>query len=303
MEADTKSRVVGCVESIFRAVLAILLYLLPAFPVLFVFRLLNITSRVYTGVYSAATSLLTIVIFILADRLLRKSNDSFIVKDKLDATQIISVVVIAMGLVGMVYCYLEFADIIAEYIDSLKEKVVEYEDAMDRFKDVEETAVPLWDSIIYMFSMVILIPLSEELVFRGAVLGSLRRGFKPWTAILLSALVFGIMHGISMHIVYALICGIIMGACYYFTNSIYASFLIHGVFNLIGSCIPFFFDLGFAGSGNIRVGTILTMRYSCIGMMLPAVFAYMLLLTRHRMKTGKYKPVIEAKAEETDEQT
>ncbi|MCR4689609.1 MAG: CPBP family intramembrane metalloprotease [Saccharofermentans sp.] len=290
MEAVTKSKIARGIEALFRAVLAILLYLLPAFPVSFAFMALNKSTNVYNGLYSATTAIVTIILFIAVNKVLSRSNDSFIAHDRLDKISVISLIAIALGLIGMVYCYLDIADVISEYIDSFKEKVAEYGEAMDRFSDVEEEAVPLWDSVIYMISMVILIPLTEELVFRGAVLGSLRRGFKPWTAIVLSALIFGLMHGISMHIGYALICGLIIGACYYFTNSIYASFMIHAIFNLVGSAVPFFMDLNlFEIDPQIRHGIQATMNYICIGMMIPAVCAYLLLMTKHRIKDGDIK--------------
>ena len=300
---EGSNKFIDSIESLFRAVLSIMLYLVPAIPVLYLFDKLNTSKTVYQGVYSAIVSLLTICLFIGVNQILKKSNDSFIVRDRLDIVQVMCIIVIALGLVGMVYCYLTFADVISDFLESLKDKIEEYNESVDRLSEVEQYHVPLWDSILYIFDLTILIPFSEELVFRGAVLGSLKRGFRPWLAIVLSAVIFGLMHGISMHIGYAVICGLVMGAVYHMTNSIFASFLIHSIFNFLGSCIPFFFDLQLFGvTDGLRYVTVRAMWYGCIGMMLPAIFAYILLLTRYRMKTGKNKALIETKAEEKNEQ-
>ena len=64
-------------------------------------------------------------------------------------------------------------------------------------------------------------PLLEEVLFRGAIQGLLMRYFgRPWLAIILSALVFGIFHMNPVQIVYATLLGIVLGWIYYRTGSL-----------------------------------------------------------------------------------
>ena len=77
-------------------------------------------------------------------------------------------------------------------------------------------------------------PVFEELVFREVMLGSMvRRGVRPWVAILLSAFLFGAVHGDLPQILFAMPMGVLLGLLYYRTGSIVLSSLMHIVNNSI----------------------------------------------------------------------
>lgn len=72
-----------------------------------------------------------------------------------------------------------------------------------------------------VLSLAILAPLLEEVLFRGAIQGLLMRFFgRPWPAILISALLFGVFHLNPVQIVYATLLGIVLGWIYYRTGSL-----------------------------------------------------------------------------------
>lgn len=48
--------------------------------------------------------------------------------------------------------------------------------------------------VLLAIGVVVLAPIAEELFFRGLVFRGLRRWAKPWTAIVLSAVIFGVVH-------------------------------------------------------------------------------------------------------------
>lgn len=74
-------------------------------------------------------------------------------------------------------------------------------------------------------------PIAEELIFRGAMCGGmLRRGVKPWAAILVSAAIFGLIHMNPAQIPAAFCLGILFGIVYYRTHSIIPACLLH-IFN------------------------------------------------------------------------
>jgi len=91
----------------------------------------------------------------------------------------------------------------------------------------------------------ILAPLAEEAVFRGAVLRVLLRLFDKkwhWIAIVISAILFGLVHGNVQQFVHATLIGLILGWMYYRTDSILPGVLFHWVNNsaayVISNLIP-----------------------------------------------------------------
>lgn len=82
----------------------------------------------------------------------------------------------------------------------------------------------------------ILAPLAEELVFRGAILRVLLTLFSKrlhWVAILISALIFGAVHGNVPQFVHATLIGLILGWMYYRTDSIIPGVVFHWINNTV----------------------------------------------------------------------
>jgi len=75
-------------------------------------------------------------------------------------------------------------------------------------------------------------PIAEEIGFRGVLLdGLLKTQCRPWLAILISALVFGLFHGIGVQFFGAMLFGIMVGWLYWRTGSIIPGIIIHVVNN------------------------------------------------------------------------
>ena len=98
------------------------------------------------------------------------------------------------------------------------------------------------------FSICILAPIVEELFFRGVVERILLKlKTSPWVGIIASAMLFTMMHEFPYQAISAFIGGVIYGWVYYKTKSIYLTFSMHAVNNIIAS-IVFFLDDGVGGS-------------------------------------------------------
>ena len=78
----------------------------------------------------------------------------------------------------------------------------------------------------------LIIPLAEELVFRGFLYGQLRRVRSPGAAALVSAVCFGIYHGNLAQGIYAACLGLILAVLYEHYDSLAAVWLYHGAANL-----------------------------------------------------------------------
>ena len=79
-----------------------------------------------------------------------------------------------------------------------------------------------------------LAPLAEEIVFRGAILRTLLGIMSKknhWVAIMISAAIFGAVHGNQAQFVNALLMGLILGWMYYRTGSLVPGILLHWVNN------------------------------------------------------------------------
>lgn len=82
-----------------------------------------------------------------------------------------------------------------------------------------------------MFGIIAVLPaVIEETAFRGILFQNYREG-GVWKGILLSALLFGLMHMNLNQMLYALVLGILMALLVEATNSIYASMLMHFLIN------------------------------------------------------------------------
>ena len=73
-------------------------------------------------------------------------------------------------------------------------------------------------------------PIGEELVFRGVVQSGLRR-YGARVALLGSSLMFAAIHGPSVIFVDALVMGLVFGAVYQLSGSIWTAILLHVTYN------------------------------------------------------------------------
>ncbi|MCR5031494.1 MAG: CPBP family intramembrane metalloprotease [Lachnospiraceae bacterium] len=85
--------------------------------------------------------------------------------------------------------------------------------------------------MVVLFFFALLAPFCEEVVFRGIVFGTYRKGGNILTAILLSALMFGFMHMNINQAIYAFALGIFMALLVEATGSLWSSLLVHAFFN------------------------------------------------------------------------
>lgn len=87
------------------------------------------------------------------------------------------------------------------------------------------------------FVISIAAPVIEETFFRGTLLRRLAGEVPPLYALVLVSLIFGLMHGQIIWILYASVLGLVLGLIYLCYGSIYPSMVVHICFNLV-SGIP-----------------------------------------------------------------
>jgi len=128
------------------------------------------------------------------------------------------------------------------------------------------------DQAVMVITAVIMAPIFEEIIFRGIMQkGMINNGVEPWKAILLSSILFGLIHGNPWQFVGATLLGCVLGLVYYKTKSLLLPMLLHG-FNNLCSAILFFYTQkeSFAEAFNVSEWMLLG-----IGIVLFSIFFYL----------------------------
>ena len=82
-----------------------------------------------------------------------------------------------------------------------------------------------------ILSVVVCAPILEEILFRGLIFESCRERFGSGVAVLVSASLFGLVHGVPVQIINAFVVGLIFGYIYLRTGSLLSVILLHVVNN------------------------------------------------------------------------
>ena len=107
-----------------------------------------------------------------------------------------------------------------------------FSDLMEKMTSNEATLILL---------AVIMAPVFEEIIFRGIIQkGLINKGLKPKTAIVISAVVFGLVHGNPWQFVGAVLLGSVLGLVYYKTKSLLLPILLHAFNNLCSAILIFY---------------------------------------------------------------
>ncbi|MCR5060998.1 MAG: CPBP family intramembrane metalloprotease [Saccharofermentans sp.] len=260
-------KALGIVTALLKCAAGVVILVGTEFLVMVVMYMCGLDPDIYNGVYSAVSSVIGIVflyLFSLVEGTIVNKKKSHLIRfNKPDPKSFLYAVVIGFALLGIVQVYLIAASLISEYFEPVNEAVQEYSESMDVYK--EEIVYPFWDKILYIVAIVFMVPIAEEFAFRGIMYGAVNRRLNAAWAVGISAAIFGLLHGISIHIGYALISGFIIGAAYYVFDNIFVTAVIHGVFNLFGSAIYYIAEL--FGISEERVPSMFLVKFA---MFLPA---------------------------------
>ncbi|KGN03127.1 CAAX protease [Clostridium novyi A str. 4570] len=97
-----------------------------------------------------------------------------------------------------------------------------------------ENSGTIYDTIYEFILVVILAPIAEELIFRGVILNRLKMRWGVGPAIIISSILFGVLH-INLAIIGAFLFGVMMCIVYMKTRNIFVTMLIHCVNNFLCS--------------------------------------------------------------------
>ncbi len=132
-------------------------------------------------------------------------------------------------MIGMGMCYV--ANIVNSVVYSILPEFLKQDSQLD----LPEGGLGFVFSVI---SVAVFAALLEELVFRGAIMGSLLKFGKPF-AIVVSSLLFALFHGNMEQIPFAFLVGLGLAFVVIETNSIWTGILIHFLNNFISVCLDY----------------------------------------------------------------
>lgn len=133
------------------------------------------------------------------------------------------------------------------------------EELMSQYSELIALALDT-NFFIILLGVAVVAPIFEETLIRGIIFNDFRKATPVWLALIIQALIFGIMHMNIIQGTYAFFLGLILGTLYLKYKSIIAAILLHMTFNLtstlLSSFVPSFdtnigmvFIIGLLGTG------------------------------------------------------
>ncbi|WP_199867099.1 CPBP family intramembrane glutamic endopeptidase [Paraclostridium sordellii] len=98
---------------------------------------------------------------------------------------------------------------------------------------IEDFTSPLLQMIIN----IILIPVYEEILYRGIIFGYMKNNFNIAISVILQALIWGVMHLNLVQGIYTFILGIVLALIYIYAESILGSIIVNLIFNWLSMMI------------------------------------------------------------------
>jgi membrane protease YdiL (CAAX protease family) len=95
-----------------------------------------------------------------------------------------------------------------------------------------------WGGVTALLGLVIVAPVTEELLFRGWLMRDLAERYGPRAGLLWSSILFGLVHLEPTAVLYATVAGVVLGAVALKTGSTLASIAMHAGVNALPLLVP-----------------------------------------------------------------
>lgn len=141
-------------------------------------------------------------------------------------------------------------------------------DWLEAYEDLAQTIISEDGNIILeFFSTVCLVPIAEELLFRGVVLGQLKLRYSTKACVLIQALLFALFHMNPIQSLYTFVPGLVLGIVYCQTNNLLVPIICHMIFNLFGGLL-----YSFASETALSIITMLEIIFAAYALYLIGKF-------------------------------
>lgn len=124
------------------------------------------------------------------------------------------------------------------------------------YEDMLTGSTSILEHITYIVAVSVVPAVTEEFVYRGCIMGRLRK-FGDGFALITSALLFGMMHGNFLQAPFAFVVGLATGWAVIYSGSIFPAMIIHGLNNFMSVIADIAYEnLSAAGIDTIYVDFI-----------------------------------------------
>ncbi|WP_461207782.1 lysostaphin resistance A-like protein [Clostridium sp. DL1XJH146] len=165
-------------------------------------------------------ALVTFVLFYLIFKAKGQNLVKYCKFNKITLNESILIIVVTLGISIILLCLVQFGISIFPEYSGISDS---YEGAMT--------------SIFGVIGIILFAPFIEEVMLRGIIFNKYKEKMNIYLAIILQAMVFGLIHGNSLQTIYTFILAIVLAIVYLWTDSIVATILIHIFYNLFGTLV------------------------------------------------------------------
>lgn len=132
-------------------------------------------------------------------------------------------IIIGVGVPGISLIWLTIAKYIPQFSEALK------------FLEKSSQDIVSGNPLIAILTVAVFGPIIEEILFRGIIFNSIEKLKKGIAPIIISSILFGLCHMISVQIVYTFFMGIVVAIVYSKTRNLIYPIIIHIVNNLLSA--------------------------------------------------------------------
>lgn len=181
----------------------------------------NSAQKIYNENIFLITLLAAIASLLIYSAFLRSSGENLIKRCVFKKISMKDTVLIIICGVGFSALTLEIIQMVSARFQS--------------YRNVSNTIMLGTNSFIGIACVVLLLPMFEEILFRGLIFNELRSRLNVIISIIIQALIFGAFHGNLLQGLYAFMLGLALAAVYFWTKSIWSNVIFHVTFNFMGS--------------------------------------------------------------------
>ncbi|MBT3219408.1 MAG: CPBP family intramembrane metalloprotease, partial [Proteobacteria bacterium] len=127
-----------------------------------------------------------------------------------------------------------------------------------------------FEMVMLFATLAVIVPIAEELLFRGYLWDALQRWLPSWAVLIVTALIFALFHGSPLHIVGVLPVGIFLGWLRMTSGSVYAPIVAHMINNALAVVMYIFL-----GEQLESTGMTLAVVLGLVGGLVCGIAAYM----------------------------
>jgi membrane protease YdiL (CAAX protease family) len=171
---------------------------------------------------------LLIILYVTIIVIKHRRHDPIVLWEHVSRKQAFHAFIVLLGTVGITQLWVM---LLASFDiqTAIGRRFQEYMERMQAFAVDQETSI--WNFV----AVAVLVPIAEELLFRGLVHGAMRRAFRPPVAITLTTVLFAVFHLDLIQGSYVLIAGWVLTLVYHWTENLAVPIVMHALFNFIGS--------------------------------------------------------------------